>query len=50
MSMLLTVVPSLDAWLPDGPVHRLIFAVDIVNFQFINNWWPWVYDWLSGTR
>lgn len=29
MSILLTAVPSLDARLPDGPVHRLIFAVDI---------------------
>jgi preprotein translocase SecE subunit len=28
----------------------LIFAVDIVNFNFINKWWPWVYDWLSGTH
>jgi len=30
MSILLAAVPtSLDARLPDGPVHRLIFAVDI---------------------
>jgi hypothetical protein len=29
MSILLTAVPSLDAQLPDGPVHRVIFAVDI---------------------
>jgi hypothetical protein len=37
MSMLLTVVPSLDAWLPDGPVHRLIFAVDIEGSTERNN-------------
>ncbi len=29
MSILLAAVPSLDVRLPDGPVHRLIFAVDI---------------------
>ena len=30
MSILLAAVPtSLDIRLPDGPVHRLIFAVDI---------------------
>jgi len=29
MSIMLAAVPSLDVRLPDGPVHRLIFAVDI---------------------
>jgi preprotein translocase SecE subunit len=27
----------------------LIFGVDIVNYQFINHWWPWLYDAISGT-
>ena len=37
MSILLTAVPSLDAQLPDGPVHRLIFAVDIEGSTERNN-------------
>jgi len=37
MSMLLTAVPSLDARRPDGPVHRLIFAVDIEGSTERNN-------------
>src|SRR5580704_6532785 len=37
MSMLRTAVPSLDARLPDGPVHRLIFAVDIEGSTERNN-------------
>jgi len=37
MSILLTAVPSLDARLPDGPVHRLIFAVDIEGSTERNN-------------
>jgi hypothetical protein len=37
MSMLLTAVPSLDTRLPDGPVHRLIFAVDIEGSTERNN-------------
>jgi hypothetical protein len=37
MSMLLTAVPGLDARLSDGPVHRLIFAVDIEGSTERNN-------------
>jgi hypothetical protein len=37
MSILLTAVPSLDVRLPDGPVHRLIFAVDIEGSTERNN-------------
>ena len=37
MSILLTAVPSLDARLPDGPIHRLIFAVDIEGSTERNN-------------
>jgi hypothetical protein len=37
MSMLRTAVPGLDARLPDGPVHRLIFAVDIEGSTERNN-------------
>jgi hypothetical protein len=37
MSMLLTAVPSLDARLPDDPMHRLIFAVDIEASTERNN-------------
>ena len=37
MSILLTAVPSLDARLPDGPMHRLIFAVDIEGSTERNN-------------
>ena len=37
MNILLTAVPSLDARLPDGPVHRLIFAVDIEGSTERNN-------------
>jgi hypothetical protein len=37
MSIPLTAVPSLDARLPDGPVHRLIFAVDIEGSTERNN-------------
>jgi hypothetical protein len=37
MSILLSAVPSLDVRLPDGPVHRLIFAVDIEGSTERNN-------------
>jgi preprotein translocase SecE subunit len=28
----------------------LILGVDFVNFHFINSWWPWIYNALSGIR
>jgi len=37
MNILLTAVPSLGVRLPDGPVHRLIFAVDIEGSTERNN-------------
>ena len=37
MSIMLTAVPSLDARLPVGPVHRLIVAVDIEGSTERNN-------------
>jgi hypothetical protein len=37
MSLLLAAVPSLDARLPNGPVHRLIVAVDIEGSTERNN-------------
>jgi preprotein translocase SecE subunit len=26
----------------------LILGVDTVNFNFINTWWPSIYEWIAG--